>query len=309
MAELKTKIQNALDEARILVIGMQILIGFEYRIALEPSFERLSAAGRAASLFALGLTLAAFGFLLTPGSFHRLAENGEDTPRLYRLTQRAMEMALAPFAAALALDLYLVGERMSGATFGVIAGAAAGVLALAAWYGIAVLRRRKASKDMRARTEVSDKIRHVLTEARVVLPGAQALLGFDLLAVFMNAFERLPLASRVMHFCSLSLTALAVILLMTPAAYHRIVEQGEETERFYAFASTVIIAAMAVLGGGIACDFYVVVRKISHSAAGGAVAAAALVAFFGLLWFGYALWVRSRERARPSLRPASSRAR
>jgi hypothetical protein len=30
------------------------------------------------------------------------------------------------------------------------------------------------------KTDVHDKIRHALTEARVVLPGAQALLGFQL---------------------------------------------------------------------------------------------------------------------------------
>lgn len=308
MAELKNKIQNGLDEARMLVIGMQILIGFEYRIALEPAFDQLSAAARAASLVALSLTLIAFGFLLTPGSFHRLVEHGEDTPRLHQLTMRTMGAALAPFAIALALDIYLVGERVVSAWFGVIAGGVMGMLALAAWYGIAALRREKAKQDMPSKTEVSDKIRHVLTEARVVLPGAQALLGFDLLAVFMNAFERLPLASRVMHFCGLTLTALAVILLMMPAAFHRIVEQGEETERFHEFASRVIVIAMPVLGLGIACDFYVVVEKISGSVVGGVIATLALVVFFGTMWFGYALWVRSRERGRPTLRPASSRA-
>jgi Family of unknown function (DUF6328) len=308
MAELKNKIQNALDEARMLVIGMQILIGFEYRIALEPGFDELSPAARALALMGLALLLVAFGLVLMPGSFHRLVEQGEDTSRLLQLTLTTMGAALAPFALALGLDLYIVGEHMAGPALGIVAGAAVAMVALGAWYGIAVLRKAKRTDDVAGKTELSDKIRHVLTEARVVLPGAQALLGFELLGVFMSAFDRLPRASRVMHFCGLVLTALAIILLMMPAAYHRLVERGEETERFHRFASGVVVIAMAVLGAGIACDFYVVVQKITGSTTAGVVAAVALVVLFGVLWFGYAFWVRTRERGRPTLRPASSRA-
>ena len=36
------------------------------------------------------------------------------------------------------------------------------------------------------------KIEQLLTEARVVLPGAQALFGFQLAIVLTRAFERLP---------------------------------------------------------------------------------------------------------------------
>ena len=41
-------------------------------------------------------------------------------------------------------------------------------------------------------TELSTRIKQVLTEARVVLPGAQALLGFQFIAVLTDSFARLP---------------------------------------------------------------------------------------------------------------------
>ncbi len=41
MVELKDKIQNALDESRMLVLGSQILLGFQFRAAFEPGFNNL----------------------------------------------------------------------------------------------------------------------------------------------------------------------------------------------------------------------------------------------------------------------------
>src|SRR5262249_19652314 len=72
MAALNDKIQSALDEARILVLGTQMLIGFEYRIVLEPAFERLPEISRWLALASLLLILLTFGLLLAPGSFHRI---------------------------------------------------------------------------------------------------------------------------------------------------------------------------------------------------------------------------------------------
>jgi hypothetical protein len=100
-----------------------------------------------------------------------------------------------------------------------------------------------------AGTSLTDKIRHVLTEARMVLPGAQALLGFQFATIFMEGFARLPASSQALHLLSLALVTLSTILLITPAAYHRLVEQGEETEHFHRFASRLVLAAMVPLVG------------------------------------------------------------
>jgi hypothetical protein len=97
---------------------------------------------------------------------------------------------------------------------------------------------------------------------------------------------------------------------MTPAAYHRLVERGENTEHFHRFASRILLAAMIPLALGITGDFYVVARKVTQSdGLSIALAALALLIFYGL-WFGYTLYVRqSREKdARPQLRVSVSSA-
>ena len=77
------------------------------------------------------------------------------------------------------------------------------------------------------RPRLEEKIDQMLTEARVVLPGAQALLGFQLAIVLTDGFEKLPAGLKLIHGAALIFVALAIILLMTPAPYHRIVYAGQ----------------------------------------------------------------------------------
>ena len=96
----------------------------------------------------------------------------------------------------------------------------------------------------------------MLTEARVVLPGAQALFGFQLAIVLTQAFEQLPSVSRMTHAASLFLVALAILMLMAPAAYHRIVHAGEDTRDMYRIGSALVTMATAPLALGLAGDIY-----------------------------------------------------
>ena len=312
MAELKDKIQNALDEGRMLVLGSQVLLGFQYRSAFETGFEKLPASSQYLKLIALGLMLIALGLLLAPGAYHRIVEEGEDTHGLHKFITGVMDYALLPFALALGLDLYVATQPTLGYTAAVMAGAGACLVALSFWYGLEFVRRREREPEVREEQEVSkeeeqkkdqggsklkDKIKHVLTECRVVLPGAQALLGFQFISTLTEAFEKLPQSSKYVHLLSLVLVAVSIVLLMTPAAYHRIVERGEETDHFHRFASRILIAAMIPLGLGVSGDFFVVARKITESGTVALMGALSMLLFFFALWFGLPIYRRNRERS------------
>src|SRR6185369_5823718 len=171
-------------------------------------------------------------------------------------TTRVMEIALLPFAVALALELFIAAEKIAGTMAGIVAGASGGLLSLTFWYGIEMLaasnhESRKSDNQLKneepSGSKLKDKIEHVLTETRVVLPGAQALFGFQLVTILMDGFDKIPELSKYVHLASLGLIAISIILLMTPAARHRIVEKGEETEGFHQFASRTLLAAMIPL--------------------------------------------------------------
>src|SRR5574338_697608 len=68
--------------------------------------------------------------------------------------------------------------------------------------------------------ETKDAVRFLLEECRMVLPGVQALFGFQLIAVFNSTFaEKLGHFEQDLHLSikSSGLAALAAALLMTPA--------------------------------------------------------------------------------------------
>jgi hypothetical protein len=126
----------------------------------------------------------------------------------------------------------------------------------------------------------------------MALPGAQAFLGFQFSIVFAQGFEHLPRPWQLIHFFSLLATTVATVLLIAPAAYHRIHEAGEDTENFHKIASRLLLAALVFLGPGMAGDLFVVIAKQTQSpGTAGAIAGLLLLAFYGL-WFGVSAWRR-----------------
>ncbi len=98
-------------------------------------------------------------------------------------------------------------------------------------------------------------------------------------------------------------TAITTLFLMTPAAYDRIVEQGEQTESLFRVASFFVIASMISLSAGMSGDL-LVVAKVTGSMAVGVVAGVLSLLFISGLWFGYTLYRRhqnQRVRAQPAI--------
>lgn len=309
MAQLKDKIKMTLDEGRMLILGSQVLLGFQFRSVLEKGFEKLPQHAQYLKLGGLGLMLLAIILLMWPGAYHQIVEDGEDTHELHYFATAVMGVALLPFALGLGADFFVGTEFLMGRTQGLIAGIIALSVALFFWYGMEAMVSKEHKNKVKEKKEMSHKeadenggtklkakIEQVLTEIRVVLPGAQALLGFQFASLLVEGFEKLPQSSKYVHFVSLSLIALAIIFMMTPAAYHRLVERGEETEHFHRFASRMLLASMIPLALGITGDFYVVARKITGSDAFAISIALFMLAIFYGLWFGYTFYRRGAKR-------------
>src|SRR4051812_37777061 len=152
-----------------------------------------------------------------PAARHRIVERGKDSEALHRFAMNCAFVALLPFAFVLGLDLFLaVGTVSARAQLAIPIAVMA--LALGLWYGIAVLRGPRPEREEKVEDmKLEDKIVQVLTEARVVLPGAQALVGFQLAITLMDAYEKLPRGSKDLHLLALVADILAVIFLMAPS--------------------------------------------------------------------------------------------
>jgi hypothetical protein len=298
------KVKTALDETRTLILGAQILLGFQFQGAFQDRFDLLPNASRNMSVLALLLLLLTVGLLIAPSAFHRLAEQGQATGRIHVLAGYFAATALLPFAGALGLDLTITLRRAWGEVpTGTIAGIAFAALAAAGWYGwglvmrgkVGITERNKARSDRSRRepAKLHARIDQMLTEARVVLPGAQALLGFQLVIVLNSTFEKLPETSRLIHGVALLAVALAVILLITPAALHRIVWAGEENEALLTTGGSLTILALLPLSIGMAGDAYVVLERITGMTGGSAIAAAIVLLVLLAFWFAWPLLART----------------
>ncbi|MFO1396065.1 MAG: DUF6328 family protein [Burkholderiales bacterium] len=143
---------------------------------------------------------------------------------------------------------------------------------------------------------LSKQADHVLEEARMVLPGVQALFGFQLIAVFNQRFETLSETHQDIHLAALFAVALAIAFIMTPAIYHRLAEPTSVSVAFVRLASRCLAATAVPLLAGIGLEFYLVATLIEPRLHLNAVLTAIVVATFAGLWFVLPLVRRARTR-------------
>jgi hypothetical protein len=137
-----------------------------------------------------------------------------------------------------------------------------------------------------------------MEEARVVLPGIQALFGFQLIAVFNERFTHLPEEHQLLHLTAAVLVALAIALIMTPAAYHRQVEPDSASRSFVMLTSKLIMYAMVPLTLALCMEIYLLATLIAATRPWSLALAVALAAVFVGLWFVFPLACRRKERKR-----------
>ncbi len=132
---------------------------------------------------------------------------------------------------------------------------------------------------------------HILEECRMVLPGIQALFGFQLIAVFNSGFaEKLSTFEQQLHLISILLIVMAIALVMAPAAFHRQTQPCAVSERFLQITSRFLLWSMLSLAVGICLEVYLISRIILLSSAAAAAIAAVLLAVFLVLWLGLPCW-------------------
>jgi hypothetical protein len=144
---------------------------------------------------------------------------------------------------------------------------------------------------------LADATTHLLEECRMVLPGFQALFGFQLICVFSPGFvEQLASSEQRLHLLALALVAIAGALVMTPAAYHRQIRPREASSRFFLLGGRLLLWAIVPFMIGIGLDFYLIARVILGARILSGVLAGVLVALFAGLWFGLPRVTAARGR-------------
>jgi hypothetical protein len=295
--KLDLTVHTALDELRMQMLGTQVLFGFQFQGVFQDGFKSLPRTIQVIDLSVLGLLVLTLAFLVAPAAQHRLVEHGVATRRLFNTANRFAELALATYALAIGIDVFVIASAYWGDLPSGVAGALAIAVAILLWFGLGLIvkgsERRETMPD-RKEPELHEKIDQMLTESRVILPGAQALLGFQFVVTMTKAFHDLPAAVQDTHFVALGAVLVAVMLLIAPAAVHRLGFGGRDAERMHDIGSNLITIALVPLAAGIAIDVYVALAKVIPGAiplVGGVTSFALLAA----LWYALPLAIRARQ--------------
>lgn len=300
MVQLSDAIENVLNEARILLLGTQVLLGFGYRICFEAKFEQLPPSAQLAQIAGLGIMTAGMGWLIWPAAFHQIREEGAPSTSFHIFATKVLDFGLLPIAIGLPLTVFPVAMALHIPHPWLIA-IAIGIFALGMWYAWSYAvrepgKREQVRKELlkqeddrkkKQESDISERIKKVLIECRMALPGAQAFLGFQFAIVFAQGFEKLPHSWQIIHFISLLATTVSIVLLIAPAAYHRLAEAGEDTEHFHTVSSRLLLTALVFLAPGMAGDLFVVIAKLNGAPTVAGWIAGGMLAAFYALWFGF----------------------
>jgi hypothetical protein len=146
--------------------------------------------------------------------------------------------------------------------------------------------RRISKQDPTDEMELSKAAEVLIDECRMILPGIQTLFGFQLIAVFNSTFtEKLTTLEQRLHLLALALIGMAIVIIMTPAAYHRQTGPRHVSEGFIHLATHLLILSMPFLALSISVEVYLVSHIILHNVLFSLLITLVLLIVFIVLWF------------------------
>ena len=99
------KVKIGLDECRMLALGAQVLIGFQFQGVFQPGFDSLPTSSKAAQIVGLLLLIGSLGVLIVPSTQHIIAEGLQASRRIETILTRCLDLSLLPLAAGLSIDV------------------------------------------------------------------------------------------------------------------------------------------------------------------------------------------------------------
>ena len=130
--EIAKLVKTALEETRMLILGAQILLGFEFSGVFRNGFMALPVHARYLGGVALLLIIVTVALLIAPETYHHYVEYNADTGRFHQLISRMAGCSLLPFALSLGVALSSSGKQSAARWSGQLLAASLSVLGWAA---------------------------------------------------------------------------------------------------------------------------------------------------------------------------------
>jgi Family of unknown function (DUF6328) len=150
-----------------------------------------------------------------------------------------------------------------------------------------------AEKHTRSKAELDQEWGELVEEHRLAMPGTQVLFAFLLVLPFQRRFEELSDQQTYVYYAALLCAAVAIVLLITPTAAHRLLWRHGEKDALLRISTVTGIAATAFLAAGMTASVYLITDFLFGEPAT-AIVSAILAGLFVAFWYGLPLLRRLR---------------
>lgn len=144
--------------------------------------------------------------------------------------------------------------------------------------------------DLREDGDLSD----MLSELRILLPGAQMLTAFLIILPFNGGARQIIQAERYVFLVTFFFALTALVLLSAPAIQHRLMRPLVSKSRFKRIASRQIVAGSCALGIAFILGTNLVISEVFGTVTG-IVAGAAMAALIGSVWLILPMYLKRRH--------------
>jgi len=132
-----------LNEIRVALPGVQLLFAFLLTAPFSEAFRSMREVIRYGYFACFLTTAASCAFLIAPSVYHRLhwRRDVQDKELMLRTCNRLAIAGVVLLAFAMTSAVYLIGLTIAGRRWGMVVGAAAGLLFASLWFALPLLRR------------------------------------------------------------------------------------------------------------------------------------------------------------------------
>jgi hypothetical protein len=155
--------------------------------------------------------------------------------------------------------------------------------------------RRRSGSESRSESRkerVDRELIELLNELRVALPGVQFLFAFLLIVPFQQTRDQLTDFQKDIYLVALLAAAVATVLLIAPAAQHRILFRQKDKEQLLHRSNAYAVIGLVVLGLAI-CTAILLVVDVLFTNTAAWIAAGVVAVLLAIAWVAVPFWRRA----------------
>jgi hypothetical protein len=144
---LNRELMELLQELRVVIPGVQVLLAFLLTAPFQQRFAQLPGSMRNAFFASIACATLATAFLIAPSAHHRLWWRAGEKERLVRIGNQMAIVGTVFLAAAIVLALYVITDVLFTTNLAVLTAIGALVVFAGLWYVVPMLARSSSEKE------------------------------------------------------------------------------------------------------------------------------------------------------------------